>query len=411
MGRLTERIIAVLMALFLLVYVGYQAYRYYYKPVSTETVFEYNVNHSVVGEGIAIRDEMVLEQTVRGVENYLFEDAERATVGQTVAEFYRSSTGDKNIKRARELEEEIRLLREAQDTTVQNFGNTEIYNRDIKDQLGRLSLMSGTGRYQELPDMRQNLTSLVNKKLISTGKAQNYSARISELEAQLEGLERTTMGETLTTVAAPVSGYFSRTVDGYENRVTAASLEDYALEDYLRFIDQKPPSGMGGKAGKMVLSQNWHFAAAVSKDDVEWVKLGQAAQLQFDQIQEAVPVKVADIIDHKDNDTAVLLFRCSRMNEELINLRVSGVVIRFEQYTGLRINASDLRFVDNQRGVYVLEDNIIRFRLIDLVYEEQSFILSQTYYVDDPKGKGYVKLFDQIARGNDLYDGKPIHDY
>jgi len=44
MSRFSERLISVLLVLFLLTYAGYQAYRYLYTPYKTETVFAYTVS-------------------------------------------------------------------------------------------------------------------------------------------------------------------------------------------------------------------------------------------------------------------------------------------------------------------------------------------------------------------------------
>lgn len=411
MTRFTERIIAALIILFLLTYVGYQAYRFAYKPVETETVYEYTVAHSVGGKGIALREELILDGIAQGVEYYLYDDATRVAIGETVAEFYRSSAGDKNIKRVRELEKEIRLLREAQDSTVTNFGNTEIYNRNIKEQLGKLSGMSSTGRYRDMLDMRQQLTTLMNKKQISTGRVLSFDSRIGELEAQLQGLQRSASSETVTSVTAPVSGYFSQGVDGYEAMAASSILKDCTQDDLTRLIAAKAPNIPSGKVGKMVLSQNWYFVAEMDKYEVENVRPNQPVYLQFDQISEAAPAVIHQIFTDKNKDTSVIVFLSDQMSSELINLRTSNVVVRFQQHSGLRINSKDLRFLGDQRGVYVLEDrNIVRFRQIEPVYEDKDFVLSKVYYVNSQETR-YVKLFDQlIVKGNDLYDGKPIQD-
>lgn len=411
MGRLTERIVAIFLGVFLLAYVAYQAYWYFYRPVTTETVFEYNVTRSVYGRGIAVRDETVLEDNAGGVENYLYEDATRVSVGQTVAEFYRSSTGDQNVQRARELEEEIRLLREAQEPAVANIGNTEIYNRDIKDYVGRLSVMSSSGSFSDLADIKRSLITLVNKKMVSTGKVTDYENRIASLEEDLEQLRRSAAGETVTSVKAPESGYFSRMVDGYENRALMRMASEYTLNDYLEMIHGNAPAGIGGKVGKLVLNQNWYFAVAVQKDEIEWVKNGRMATLQFDHLAAQVPATLTKVLEHRGSETAVMLFRCDTMTADVINLRKSGVQVHFEQINGLRVNTADLRFdEENRRGVYILDDNIVRFRLVEPLYEESSFLLSEIYYVDS-QDREHVKLFDQvITKGTDLYDGKPIQD-
>jgi hypothetical protein len=230
------------------------------------------------------------------------------------------------------------------------------------------------------------------------------------LEEELASLRRSGVGEIKREVTVPLSGYFSSAVDGYENLLSFDQAEEYTLDDYQKMIAAPPPAGMGGKVGKMVLNPNWYCAVAVPKDEIEWVLGGWNVNLQFTELPEAVPATLVKIMQHEENDTAVLLFHCDLMTEDTINLRLSGVTVHFEQLTGLRIEASDLRFNQaNERGVYVLdEQNTVRFRLVDPLYEEETFVLSAMNFVS---GNKYVKLFDQvIVKGVDLYDGKPIQD-
>ena len=62
MGNWTGRIVSVLAVLFLLIYAGYQAYRYTYTPYRTETAYEYTVSETFQAKGIIIRDEVLVEE-------------------------------------------------------------------------------------------------------------------------------------------------------------------------------------------------------------------------------------------------------------------------------------------------------------------------------------------------------------
>lgn len=420
MSRIAERIIALLVILFLLSYVGYQAYRYYYSPVETEIAYEYTVARSVSTRGIAVREEMVLDRSAEGVQHYPYQDASRVAIGSPVAEYYRSS-GNRDLKRVRELEEEIARLQQAQETVSGNLAGAEVYNRDIKTQVARLSAMASEGQYADLADIRRNVTLLINKKQISTGKVTGFAPRIRQLEKELEGIGRVASENALEVVTAPVSGYFSKMVDGYEARITPDMLKDMEVADYQKLIDAKTPTQNTVRVGKMVLSEKWTFAAPVASEHLEWInealkeakKRGVPVQVnvQFEQVPQPVLLTIDSVVEQKDSDTAVLLLRCNQVSEELFDLRIANATLNFQQYTGIRIDSANLRFLGERRGVYILDDQRVRFKEIDPVYEEQDFLLSKTYYVGVEQTQ-YVRLFDKvIVKGTDLYDGKVIQDY
>lgn len=409
MSRLTEKIIMALVALFLLIYVGYQVYLSFYGSMTTEAALEYTVSRAVPAQGVIIRSEIVIEGNYDGIENYIFENGMRVTVGENVAEFYENEYSNRNLRRSRELEAEIAMLKEAQDPVVSNFSTTEGINRDIKEQLGLLSRVSNTGKYESSMILKQSLTSLINKKQIATGVAENFEPRISELMAEYEGLDKGLEQSTTVFAKAPVSGYFCRDVDGYESWLSTKSIEDYSINDYFAVIDGDSPFEPHDSIGKIVTNQNWIFAAAASRSSLEFARPGQPVTLSFESINKKIPATITEIMQEKDNERAVILLSCDRIAGDLLELRRANATINFSQYTGLRVNMSDIRFVDDKRGVYVLDrNNTVRFRELDPVYEETGFVLSRLLQPDSNEIE-YVRLYDQIiTKGTDLYDGKVI---
>lgn len=421
MSRITERIMAILIIAFLLMYVGYQVRRYYFKPVETETVYEYTVSRSISTRGIAIREEMLLDRVSGEVGSYPVEDAARVGLGETVAVFYQNGRGDQTAQKVREVENEISMLREAQEVPGGNLAAAEVYNREIKGEVASLANMSSSGHYYDISGMRDRLNLLINKKLISTGKEPGYSRRIEQLQKELESISSRNKSEATDKLTAPVSGYFCKTLDGYENLVSTSNITDWQAEDFLEILQRPTPRQNTNRVGRMVLSEKWIFAAPVPVENTDWInellkksRLTGAPvkiKLNFDHISQPVQGTLKSMVYEQGDESAVLLVMCDQVSEQLFNLRVSNATLSFQNYSGIRINTANLRFLDDKRGVYVMDDQTVRFKEIDPVYEEAGFVLSETFYVDSEE-KRYVRMFDQvIVKGNDLYDGKVIMDY
>lgn len=408
MSRLPEKIIGGLLCVFLLVMVAYQVYIGVYASIKTETVFDYTVSRAIPIDGVAIRYETVIDGEFTGIENCIYNDGTWVSVGENVAEFYSSNQSDQNLNRARELESEIKMLEEAQDTGINNFSTTEILNRDIKEQLGYLTRLSSMGRYKSASDIRANLASLINKKQIATGMTQNYDKRIAKLKSEYDKLEVAENSEKIMLAKAPVSGYFSKIVDGYEPEFTPDMVESYEISDYFDILDGEEPTPPLRSVGKIITKPNWLFVASAPKENLEFVLPKQEVSLNFEYIGKKIPATVLKVMQNMDDARAVIILSCDQVSGDLLAIRKTQAVINFNQYTGLRVNMSDVRFLNDKRGVYVLENNTVQFKEIDPIYEEQSFILSRMISPEDKKAAGYIKLFDQVVTKGNVYDGKVI---
>jgi putative membrane fusion protein len=410
MSRLLEKILYGLIGLVFLIWVGYHIFDRYYQPMETETVYEYTMAQTLTARGVAIREETVIDQIVSGIENTLFEDGERTRAGQTVAEFYESAGSDRGVKRMREIAAEIEKLRQDQDQNINNYANTDNLNRDIRDQLGQLATMASVSGFVDSQNLRGDLTSLLNRRQIATGKEEDFAARIGELEAEYARLSSSTSGSGMVAATAPVSGYFVKTVDGYEPYLNPGILETYSIADFSRVIRSAVESPAQSYAGKIVTDHNWRFAVVVKKENIEAMQVGQKVDLAFSTIPRQIPATIEQIVEEDDNGDAVVVFHCDQVSSETINLRIEDVSIHFVEYTGLRIAAASLHFKDGIMGVYVVEENVVRFKNVELVYEEAGFVLARTNIIDTPDYRvDDVRLYHQvITKGTDLYDNKPL---
>jgi len=404
MNRISEKVIALLLVVFLLSYVGYQLYEYYYNPLQMETTFDYTVEQNLLVDGIVVRSETVIEERgAGGVETSAVENGARVAVGQTVVEYYASSLGDTQIKRMRELEKAIAALEDAQNPLTSNFSNSEAFTRNIRDQMSTLTQMSSTGRFQNVGEVRGELESQINKKQISIGKERSYQPRIDSLRAEYDRLQGNASLSSADVVTSPLAGYFVSSVDGMED-YTVDTLRGYTIADYRSVIEGRRAESSSAKVGKIVTDSLWYYAVLVSKYDVEWMQEGHPVTIQFDEVDDAVPGIVEELLFENGEEDAVLLIRINHVSGELLQLRHASAVINIEQYSGLRINTSSIRFQNEERGVYILSRRTVRFKKIDPIYEEAGFLISR-----DTTDADYVRQFDQIiTKGMDLYDGKVI---
>ena len=60
------------------------------------------------------------------------------------------------------------------------------------------------------------------------------------------------------------------------------------------------------------------------------------------------------------------------------------------------------------RGVYVKYGQEMQFKLVDIIYENEEYFVSENKETELDRSK-YVRVYDDvIVKGSDLYDGKQL---
>ena len=90
MNAFVKRLLTVLGALFLLVYVGYQGYQVLYSPIRTETVYSQSMYETVDTRGFTVRNETPITGSASGYLFYSVENGGRVAKNGTIAQIYPS---------------------------------------------------------------------------------------------------------------------------------------------------------------------------------------------------------------------------------------------------------------------------------------------------------------------------------
>ena len=419
MQRYIEKAVIFVITAVVLAWGIYHVGFYTKETVQTETVFSETVYRTLSGKGIAIRNEEIIPKSSAGAQRFLHDDGTRVGVGQPVIEYYTGDVKNRNIQNIRDYEQEIAMLEEAQNKNLNNFSTAPTISRDIREQLSNLALASARGKCDDLETIRSELTLLVNRRQIATGKAENYQERIGGLKSEVESLKSSSSMENIKQELAPMSGYFAKGKDGFEN-LNPEDMLNMTVDDFDRYINNTEPKN-DFECGRIVKDSKWYFAVNMPQHEIEWVKRGQTATLSFNHLNHKVPVKVSALVIENNNPMATVVFISDYLSEEVVNVRQANVTVSFAQFTGLKINSYAIRFQKDEngqmmkdengeliRGVYVLDNYVATFKTLDPTYEEASFVLSKISH-DGTNKENQVELFDQvIVQGSDIYDGKII---
>lgn len=404
MNSVSSKIFTAVAGLLLLIYAGYQGYRYLYSPYKTETAIDYVYENVVSTRGVALRDETVLGALPSGVVSYMQSDASKVA-GQTELARVYSNESDMLLQSSiREVETQIQSLQEAQAPTGGTYANTEVLVNQIYEQFAKLLTAAASGRVQTAPETKQEYLELLNRHQIRTGKEQNFNARIETLNSRLAELQSQIAG-TVQSITSPGVGYFAQGADGLEEQIRASQVDSYTLEQYKEMIGLQPVE-QTAMLGRLVEGINWYFAALIPNDKLEQFYGLSTVTLDFNLPGiSPVSMDIHRILQDKQGEESVIVFHTRELYGELINLRNQPVDIQVNTVRGVRVNSQAVRFVDGQPGVYVRNGFTIEFKPVRILYEEPSFVICEEEYGDNP-----IKQYDEVILEGEVYDGKTIDE-
>ncbi|WP_312642437.1 HlyD family efflux transporter periplasmic adaptor subunit [Hydrogenoanaerobacterium sp.] len=405
METLSGKILTVLMSLFLLLYVGYQGYRYYYSPIKTETVLSYTVQDTKRIKGLIVRDENIIDQSTPGVVAYYNDDGVKVTYGTPVAEVYANKEDVINKRLIKDLDEELKKRQSIQNPGNNYYLNSEAISKQINENLYAIIESNESHKLADISVQKSELITNLNKKQLATGVVSDFSNKINELQSEKSNLENSVSSRSEIITATQV-GYFSSYVDGMEQVLTLDTLESITVEQLQGYLGQKFEQD-NAKIGKVISQRPWYFVVAVPKDEAVNIYEGVKLNIDFGISSFGdVPATVTSIRADEGEDEVIVVMSCDYMSPQLTRMRNPSAELNFQVYTGLKIPDQAVRFVDNRRGVYVNTGSEIRFKTIDVIYEGTGYVLSNI----DVLNKEQVQLFDDIVvEGTDMTDGKPVN--
>ena len=95
------------------------------------------------------------------------------------------------------------------------------------------------------------------------------------------------------------------------------------------------------------------------------------------------------------NNAAKVELSCDYINEDVVMLEKESALITFQVYEGLRVDAAARRVSEGEDYVYIKRGNTAQKRYIDVIFEDQNYILVSPDS-EDTSEKTYLKMFDEV---------------
>ena len=372
--------------------------------LNTQSAVIRRIYASVDTQAFVVRQESVLPASGGATVVPCVENGGKVSIGDPVADIYASESAAAFASKLKSLEAQLEYYEGIKSVESANLvSDIEIYNSAVLDSLLSLKKSVLSGDLEALENESYSFSENLTKRQIVVGKDVDVSADIAAVTAQIEQIN--SASGIKSTVTADKSGNFVNTVDGYEGLGNFDEIKKITYDEVEQLLNAEPSSTGSSSVGKLITSFVWYAVCNVSEKDAAKLVVGDTVTVTADGYGDGdIKFKIYSK-NENPNGFVTLVLSNNELNEELSLLRKINIKIHTEEYTGYEIDRKALRTVDGDVGVYVQLGNVVRFKKVEIVYADDSLVLS----AKKEGANGYVSLYDEvIIEGTDLYDGKII---
>lgn len=406
MNSLFAKVSAGILALVLLCYVGYQTFNLFYTPYVVEIVRPGSYTDEIPMDGFFVRSETELPLSKTGAIQYQYQNAQKVSKGAVIASVYEKQEDLQYLREAEGLQKQREILLSMQDKASMQGMQLSLLNAKLRETRLELIRQADEEDYASLSDTLSGMMTQLNKLTVCLNESADFSPALRSVETQLAAVEGKTAAP-LQTLTVDRSGYFSNQTDGYEAVLSPDMLETVTVDQAVSILEGASPSDTNA-VGKLVEENFWYYVAVIPAEyklNLETaIEQGRSFPIVFDSMPgRSVTVKPERVGEERDG-RFVAVFRGNTLDKDLINLRFESAQLLWQEYTGVLIPKKAIRmrqpepesgsedtYLPQVKGVYVMYGKTVRFRQVDVLYEDETYIISRIH------ASGYVNAYDSVV--------------
>lgn len=361
----------------------------------TEVAYQIQLDETIKGECIAIRNEHIITSNNSSVAVYNAADGQKIAKGAKVIEYYSSEADVAAKKEVESLQRFVDELSELEQQNKYYAADLDSIQNNIRTNALNMIKDIENNDFTDIDDAENELLFAFCSNQLATGKVDDFSGVIDAYEQEIKN-KKSAFESSVASVTSPESGYFISSIDGYENCYDFSNVKNMTVSDF----ESITPSDLSADSvGKVVSSHEWYLAVKITEEQSHLLNPGVTYQIKLSIAgNEKVSMTLSSLNQDKSTGKAVAVFSCSYMNSSLSLLRSQTAQIVIDTHEGLRVNAKAVRVVDGKTGVYVRIGRLTKFREIDIAYSSGEYVI-----VNSNNGADELRIYDDvIVKGGDV---------
>ncbi len=403
--------VGALLAVFLI----YQCFQAFYKPVETIMAVQTSVYDSVNTKGVVIRDEDVILSNAAGTTVSAVSDGERVAKNSVIANVFSSEEQADNYLSLAKLNDRIDYYENLLISGSSNARELSLVDSEISASVYDYVEGVQGGWIENMSDKSEKLTQNITNRQILTGENVDAKSALADLYGKRQSLKNSISG--YSSIKADAAGYYVGFSDGLEDIVDPQSISGLSVSNVQSMLQADMSKQNAQAVGKIISGFKWYVAciadnskiSALSESDTVSAVIENTALGELKMRVESINPDAAS------SGKSVVILSCDDINDEVCKLRKVEVEIRFNSYEGIKVPNSAIRSTSIEKDsdgnecivkcIYTLSAQEIKKKKVEVIYEGRDYVIASAKSTKS----GYVRLYDNIVvKGRDLYDGKII---
>ncbi len=359
------------------------------KPaVETQMVQHGEMEKAFSFDGIILRDETLVKSNKSGVLEAEVSENEMVRKGKHIASVYEDSIDENVKKKLTEINERISEI----ESTLSSDENTYADNYRIESamdaKVSELMLAYENRDVSKLVSIKNEIGLLNDKKNAVMGDKAYSEKMLAQLKNEKSEYEKS-LSSDKDDLYSPIPGIFSTKIDGYEEIISLDAADKLTPEDF-DAIKKTKAADSKKVACKIIDSFEWAVAVTVTENELANLKTGDVVSLRMQDSNEEVEAKIT-YISTPDKGKYVLVATSDVSCDWSLGERFVKLDFVKNKYSGLKIPTSAIRVQGNKTGVFVLTDDIVKFKPVNIYYKD-----SKNAIVEENNAGGGLLLYDEV---------------
>ena len=368
---LMGKIMVFVIMLVFLAYLGYHLYTATGSQIEKIDAVSVTSVDKIVTAGVFIRDQYPIEWKSNEMSEFLVEDGEKVSNGQSVALLFSDESSREQYSHHKELTSRLEVMKEG-GAYLFDVSDSAKLSLLIKSAVSEYTDAQISGNISEINDATYQLNSLIDLQKNNISTQEEYDNEIAALESEIAKYKNAAYSGSY--IKSNKAGYFFKASDGFDERYTIAGLETLSCDDIKEAVDQKD-AALNYSIGKIVSGFEWYFAVEINDAQVKKLNSHSEVILTFPHVStKEEPAELVEIRNEGDGRN-LAIFKCTHMDGNLLSNRTQQAEIILGTYTGIKIPKTSIRQVGGKWGVYCLVGEKSVFKEIEWLFETDSYYL------------------------------------
>lgn len=387
---------------FIIIAVFY-VYRYFFLSIDTEIIKYGEMEDSFETKAIIIKDEIAYDIPPNAQIFNRVEEGERVPFGKKLVDIIKSDTIQEDLKsRIEELDERIREIENSKEKNLFEK-DIERLEKSIDEKVEYIKILSNEGNFEKISEVKAQLNTDLAKKAAISGENSFSGKNLNQLKMEKSQLEEL-YDNNMQTIVASSPGIVSFNIDGYEHSLKPENISKFTIEEIKNLIntlDKQKNNEEEPKGVKIINNFSWYLCMIVDENLLKDLKVGSKVKIEFKEYEnEPIRAKI-NYISETVNGEVLVAYEITDNIRNYYDKRLVDIKVITNQYEGFLVSEKCLVEIENQKGIYVIREGMVRFVAVEVIATDNGYALIKNIENKENVIKlssGTVKIYDEVVK-------------